>query len=495
MNNIEGKFPLPYCLKCQKKIESNELLIQHFRLVHGINIDSEKELKMFRHLLVRDSSLKSKWLSWYNLVKAGLSIQEAFKCVHTKKYQRLRLVFLSVPDNASIPDLIEVLVEKRGFKREAAVKLLGALDLTSIESINAVQDKLLKAFSYKNNELEHYTVRGFSRVEGKEKIKELCTSADSILEKRNSDIKYDEWYRSTRVPGGIAGSLSNRKRSIFESKLIEILESLGYVSTSYITPVFSSDRKFFLHDAYVENCIIEYNGGYWHRDFLKFKKFLKEDYLEEIKKAKFCIDYKRANRPNFILIWEGDFDNEIEAAQFVISCLYKKKNSTFFSSREIDLELYEEICKQQNKQEEVDKSFLKMAFEFSKHSKCVSKKVCALVVKNNRIISLGINGTPSGFPNCNEVFDPENFDRTEHHKWSLENECHAEISAIMQCARLGIAIETCTLYCTLKPCENCAKAIIQVGIKKVVYNEEYDLCGETDNLFDMAEIEMIKIDI
>jgi dCMP deaminase len=148
----------------------------------------------------------------------------------------------------------------------------------------------------------------------------------------------------------------------------------------------------------------------------------------------------------------------------------------------------------QQKQNELDKTFLKIAIEFSKHSKCVSKKVCALLVKDNRIISLGLNGTLPGFKNCSDIFDISNFDREEHHKWSLKNELHAEPSAIFYCAKSGISIKNCTLYCTLKPCETCAKDIISCQIKRVVYYKEYDKCGNTDYFFKNANIEIIKIE-
>ena len=78
-----------------------------------------------------------------------------------------------------------------------------------------------------------------------------------------------------------------------------------------------------------------------------------------------------------------------------------------------------------------DQFFMITAINLGKLSKCVSKKVGAIIVKNNRIISMGYNGTPRGVKNCCEIFDESNFDREEHHQWSKNSEIHAEMNAIL----------------------------------------------------------------
>ena len=79
-----------------------------------------------------------------------------------------------------------------------------------------------------------------------------------------------------------------------------------------------------------------------------------------------------------------------------------------------------------------EKFFKKVLLSLSSESKCVSKKVGALIVKDMRIISTGYNGTLSGCKNCNDIFDETNFNRDEHHNWSIKNEIHAEQNAICQ---------------------------------------------------------------
>lgn len=104
-----------------------------------------------------------------------------------------------------------------------------------------------------------------------------------------------------------------------------------------------------------------------------------------------------------------------------------------------------------------------MALVWSTLSKSKRKKVGALVVKGNTIISDGYNGTPTGFPN-----DCEDVNGNTH--WYV---LHAEANAILKTARSTQDISGSTLYVTLSPCRDCSKLIIQSGIKKVIYIEEY----------------------
>lgn len=118
-----------------------------------------------------------------------------------------------------------------------------------------------------------------------------------------------------------------------------------------------------------------------------------------------------------------------------------------------------------------DENFLKIAFEISKGSRCVSKKVGALIVKDTRILSTGYNGTPSGYINCDDKF--ESTYTKEHHDWSYKYEIHAEMNAIVWAARNGISIEWATMYVMLEPCLQCTKNTLAAGIKRIVYANKY----------------------
>lgn len=115
------------------------------------------------------------------------------------------------------------------------------------------------------------------------------------------------------------------------------------------------------------------------------------------------------------------------------------------------------------KQERYDRAYLRMAMEWRKLSYCNRKQVGAIIVKNGMIIADGYNGTPSGFPNACEN------DLGETHWYVL----HAEANAITKVARSNNSAEDATLYITLSPCRDCAKMILQAGIKRVVYMTGY----------------------
>lgn len=144
-----------------------------------------------------------------------------------------------------------------------------------------------------------------------------------------------------------------------------------------------------------------------------------------------------------------------------------------------------------------DNVYMNIAFEISKLSKCVSKKVGCIVVKDQRILASGYNGTPSGFLNCSENFDKNNFNRNEHHEWSNIYEIHGELNLICFCAKNGIELKDSVLYTTLKPCYQCTKNIIQSGIIKIIYKDEYDLESknnkETDNFLNENHVKIEKL--
>ena len=119
-----------------------------------------------------------------------------------------------------------------------------------------------------------------------------------------------------------------------------------------------------------------------------------------------------------------------------------------------------------------DKIFINIASEIASASKCVSKQVGAVIVKDGRILSTGYNGTPAGYINCCEHWNDEY--TPEHHEWSKTYEIHAEMNAIIWAARKGISIEDATIYVTLEPCSECSKNLIASGIKRIVYLKEYE---------------------
>ena len=136
------------------------------------------------------------------------------------------------------------------------------------------------------------------------------------------------------------------------------------------------------------------------------------------------------------------------------------------------------------KQLELDKRYMRMAFIWSENSYCKRRKVGAILVKDKMIISDGYNGTPSGFENVCE--DEDNVTKP----YVL----HAEANAITKVARSNNSSEGATLYVTSSPCIECAKLIIQAGIRKVVYADSYRLSDGVE-LLRRADIELILVDL
>ena len=131
------------------------------------------------------------------------------------------------------------------------------------------------------------------------------------------------------------------------------------------------------------------------------------------------------------------------------------------------------------KQELLDYRYLRMACVWAENSYCKRRRVGALVVKEKMIISDGYNGTPSGFENICE----------DENGITKPYVLHAEANAITKLARSGNNSDGSTLYVTASPCIECAKLIIQAGIKRVVYGEEYRLTEGID-LLRRANIEV-----
>ena len=134
--------------------------------------------------------------------------------------------------------------------------------------------------------------------------------------------------------------------------------------------------------------------------------------------------------------------------------------------------------------EKFDRSYLEMAQIWSRNSYCKRRQVGALIVEDRMIISDGYKGTPSGFEN---VCEDENGVTKPY-------VLHAEANAITKVAKSGNSSQGATLYVTASPCLECSKLIIQAGIRRVVYSDEYRLTDGVD-LLRKAGIEVEKVEI
>ena len=137
------------------------------------------------------------------------------------------------------------------------------------------------------------------------------------------------------------------------------------------------------------------------------------------------------------------------------------------------------------KQLKLDRCYLRMAFIWAENSHAKRRQVGSLIVKNGMVISDGYNGTPAGFDNCCETED------------NVTKECvlHAEANAITKLAKSGgTSCEGATIYITDEPCIDCAKLIIQSGIKRVVYCRPYRIHKGIELLAE-ANIEVVNVEL
>lgn len=144
------------------------------------------------------------------------------------------------------------------------------------------------------------------------------------------------------------------------------------------------------------------------------------------------------------------------------------------------------------------KCFIEVTEKLAGFSKCSRLKVCTIIVENGRIISTGINGTPSGFINCCDKFNKKSdYDDyyEKHHKFSEEFEIHAEMNALLQLGKSSSInnYNNLELYSNIAPCVNCAKHIAQVGIKKVFFHNLYDRQKSSINNLVNFGIEVYKV--
>ena len=135
------------------------------------------------------------------------------------------------------------------------------------------------------------------------------------------------------------------------------------------------------------------------------------------------------------------------------------------------------------KQLRYDKAYLRMAKTWSELSHCSRKQVGAIIVKDGMIISDGFNGTPSGFDNCCESDEGDTL-------WYV---LHAEANAILKVAKSTHNSQDATLYLTLSPCKDCSKLVVQSGISRVVFIDNYKDTSGIDFLKE-AGVEVVQIE-
>ncbi|MEW6139591.1 MAG: dCMP deaminase family protein [Thermodesulfobacteriota bacterium] len=131
--------------------------------------------------------------------------------------------------------------------------------------------------------------------------------------------------------------------------------------------------------------------------------------------------------------------------------------------------------------------FMLLAKLVSVRSTCNSRKIGAVITKNNRILATGYNGAVHGAPHCIDRGPDFCLRRSigahDAEKYNYCLSSHAEVNALDQAARFGIAVDGASLYCTLEPCNWCFKQLVQAGIREIYYEQPYDSRNKDFDLF------------
>jgi|AntAceMinimDraft_18_1070375.scaffolds.fasta_scaffold06451_8 hypothetical protein len=292
--------------------------------------------KEYFNFIKHDVHVKAKWLSWENLFKTGLSLNDAEKLKRNKKLLFIRLKFsFSYLDKNKIK---KVLIND-GFLDDIIESLLDK-DLTKIENILNFTKECKRLYSAKNNTLEYYTNRGYSLKTSKEKLYNFYNTWEKFKHIDKESERYKKWLDSRKIGlNKVRGSL----RSKFEKKIYNELKNEFNINLNFVTyinsPLFSKSK--FKHDFLInDKLIVEYNGTYWHKDIFTDKRFDNIDlYKLELHRAKICIEN---NNLKYLILWESDINQDM----FLVKKLIENSlndNKMFYSSRDIDLDLYNSL--------------------------------------------------------------------------------------------------------------------------------------------------------
>lgn len=142
-----------------------------------------------------------------------------------------------------------------------------------------------------------------------------------------------------------------------------------------------------------------------------------------------------------------------------------------------------------------DDYFLNIVEAVSERATCDRGKSACVITKNNRILSTGYVGSPSGLDSCDDI--GHLLREVKYEDGSIKQHCvrtiHAEANAIVYAARYGVSIEGGTLYCTMVPCYNCALLVVASGIKRVVAKNEYQSSQQSKEMFAQVGIELVVL--
>lgn len=293
LNNITS---IPTCKYC-----NNEVYFISNKRGHRYIIDGKysKICKKCYQIIKTDVAVKCSFLKREYLLDLGLKLTFFNSEENCKKLKKIRTFF--GPQKYLTKDEIYSYLLLNTFSEKYA-KILSLLFFINIKNFIKA---LHKAISTKNHHKHYYILRGWSKEESNVKLlKFFQAGSNAVKEKCLIDPEYKKFFNESRKPGALAASKISKNTSKTERLLIHSLNSLNYnIFPNFYTPIDKSYNYIskyyptsnnFSHDIVIGNYIIEYNGSYWHKDYIKMpQKFKLNDYIKELYKAHYCINYKR----------------------------------------------------------------------------------------------------------------------------------------------------------------------------------------------------------
>lgn len=243
-------------------------------------------------------------------------------------------------DAKTISDIKTILLENN-FNHIFVNNLIGDFSINSTIDILRLCNLINFASSVKNTDIQYYIRRGWSNEESQIKLNYFFKLGPLSIEEKRKNKKYNKEYIKQRIKN----RMCNNSRSNRELEIIELIRSFHTnVYDDYITECVNfneTKNSIFIHDIKIDNkLIIEYNGSYWHNDILKYpdKKF--NDYLFEIKKAKYVV---KKNNIKYLIIWESDNISNKNILNKINEILKNESDKQFFSFRIFDEYLYDHL--------------------------------------------------------------------------------------------------------------------------------------------------------
>jgi hypothetical protein len=293
--------------------------------------------KNYFNFIKHDTHVNAKWLSWERLFKMGLSLEKAKELKETKVllWARTKFPFSKIDHNK-----IEEILVNDGFLPTKTKEILYEVNFQTLNDTLNFIEVVRSLYNAKNNTLQYYINRGYSEQLSKEYLHKFLNTWDKfkIIDKESE--RYKQWLES-RKPG--LQKVRKSLRSTFEKQIYNDLKTNYDITLNFNTPVnnplFSKSK--FKHDFLFNNkLIVEYNGAYWHKDMFSDKRFNNiDDYKLELLRAKISI---QINNLKYLILWESDINGDIEVVKNLIHTALTS-SGLFFSSREIDVELYNSL--------------------------------------------------------------------------------------------------------------------------------------------------------